>query len=104
MSKPPPYDPQTAITKIREILKKTNGYFIPTGHCRRDSMPKRNVDNIDIKKVLEFNGTVADKIEWDDDFQNWKYKVVGKDIEGIKLSVVTVIDETNLRLGIITVF
>lgn len=99
---PEPYDPNTAIKKIRFIL--SNGRLIITRHCRNDSMPLRNVDDLDIIKVLEKNGVINRKPEFDRQHQRWKYRVDGRDLEGDPLAVVVNIIEDDCVVVTITVF
>jgi hypothetical protein len=101
MAKPQPLSPDEAKEKILLILN--DGEIRPTFHCRRDSMTARNVEEFDIRKALTF-GEVRAKPAWDETYQNWKYKVVGKDLEDDKLTVITVIVESDFSLKIITVW
>ena len=101
MELPQPFLPQEAKEKILLILYE--GIVRPTFHCQQDSMQKRNVGIDDILVALE-TGEVQRKPEWDDNHQNWKYKVLGKDIENDDLTVVTVIIENDLTLKIVTVW
>lgn len=94
-----PYDPQTAIQKIRSILSK-DGRLVITSHCQA-RMSKRSVDKLDIIKVLEENGIIKSNPEFDNERQKWKYKVDGFDIEGDELSVVVNIVEEDW--GVITI-
>ena len=66
-------------------------------------MAKRNVCDDDIAEALE-NGEVQQQPEWESNHQNWKYKVVGKDIENNKLTLITIIIENDLTLKIVTVW
>ncbi|HEX8396053.1 MAG TPA: DUF4258 domain-containing protein [Pyrinomonadaceae bacterium] len=100
MSKPSPYDSQTAIQKIRAILSG-DGYLQIRPHCF-DQMGRRTVDNEDIRRVLELNGNINSEPEWDEKHQKYKYKVDGYDTEGDKLAVVVNIVETNWRVVAIT--
>ncbi|MGI8668782.1 MAG: DUF4258 domain-containing protein [Aridibacter sp.] len=98
---PEPYNPQTAISKIREILHN-DGYPKIRKHCYQ-RWAERTVDDLDIRLVLEENGTINGKPEWDKEHQKFKYKVDGYDTEGDKLAVVVNIDEENWRVVAITV-
>lgn len=100
MSKPPPYDSQTAIQKIRAILTG-DGHFSIRPHCFIQ-MEKRTVDREDIRQVLEINGTINGEPEWSEEHRKYKYKVDGYDTEGDKLAVVVNIIETNWRVVAIT--
>jgi len=74
--------------KIREIA--TYGSVITTHHCFFDSMDSRNFSNQDVDFVLK-KGTVNEPPEYDEDYDNWKYKIEGETIDGDKAVVVTVI-------------
>jgi protein-tyrosine-phosphatase len=101
MARPQPLSQDEAKEKILLILSE--GIYDITEHCRRDSMTRRNVSDDDIIIALE-NGEVQDKPEWEDNHQNWKYKVVGRDTDNDKLTLITVIIEKDLTLRIITVW
>lgn len=101
MESPPKLSPDEAKEKILLILE--DGFVEPTFHCLTDSMPKRNVDMSDIKNALQ-SGKVRRKPEWNDDYNNWKYRVEGYDVDGDDLIVITVIIDEDLTLKIITVF
>jgi hypothetical protein len=49
-------------------------------------------------------GKILRSPEWDDEYENWKYRVEGVDTEGDSLAAVAVILESDLTLRIITVF
>ena len=99
-NKPAPLSPAKAKDLIDSYLK--DGIIELTDHCKYDSMPDRNVEMEDILNVLS-TGTVQEP-EWDDDYGNWQHRVTGKDLEGDKLTAVTVIIQRNATLLIITVF
>jgi Domain of unknown function (DUF4258) len=101
MAKPQPLSPSEAKEKILLILYE--GIVKPTPHCRYDSMAKRNVYDYDIAEALE-NGEVQQQPKWENTHQNWKYTVVGKDTDDDKLTLITVIIESELMLKIITVW
>ena len=101
MELPRPFSPQEAKKKILLILLE--GIIKPTFHCKYESMPKRSVEDFDIRNALEF-GEVKHQPEWDENHQNWKYKVVGKDLEDDKLTIITIIIESDLTLKIVTVW
>jgi hypothetical protein len=63
-----PYDPQTAISKIREILLN-DGYLKVRDHCYL-RMGERTIDDLDIKLVLLENGVIYSKPEFDKSIKN----------------------------------
>ncbi len=99
MARPLPLSAREAKAKILIIL--ADGNVIPTEHCE-DEMFEANADLPDVLNVLE-TGKIT-KHEWDEDFQNWKYRVVGTDIDGDELTAITVIVKFDLQLIIVTVF
>lgn len=97
---PDPYEPHIALTKIREILSN-DGYLKVRDHCYIQ-MDKRTIDDVDIRIVLEDNGVIYSKPEWDKKHQKYKYSVDGYDTEGEKIRVVVNIVEVNWRVIAIT--
>jgi hypothetical protein len=96
-----PLSPNEAKRKILLILDE--GIFELSLHCRRDSMPKRNVSTQDVLNALK-TGQIIKEPEWDGEYENWKYRVEGVDIEGDDLIAITVIFDSNLSLLVVTVF
>lgn len=101
MARPQPLSPNEAKEKILLIL--CDGDIQPTRHCLYESMPKRSVEDFDIRKALTL-GEVQEQPEWEENHQNWKYKVIGKDLDDDKLTVITIIVESDLLLRIVTVW
>ncbi len=99
MAQSPPLSAKEAKAKILIIL--VEGYVIPTDHCQ-DEMFEANADMTDVLSVLE-TGKVS-KHEWDEEHQNWKYRVIGTDTDGDELTAITVIVESDLQLIVVTVF
>lgn len=97
------YSPQDALTCIRKTLH-AGGYWFPTLHCKRDSMPKRNVDDLDIDVLLQETGQILSEPEWDNERSNYKYEVVGLDASKDELTAIVVIDDENGRVVVITVY
>lgn len=93
--------PDEAKRKIALFLE--DGTVEPSFHCRQDSMRKRNVALLDIINTLK-TGEIIRQPEWDDTYQNWKYRVEGVDTEGDELTAVTIIFDVNMTLFIVTVF
>lgn len=101
MPAPPQLTPDEAKRKIALFLE--DGTVEPSFHCRRESMRKRNVTMLDIVNALK-TGEIIREPEWDDEHQDWKYRVEGVDTEGDELTAVTIIFDVNLTLFIVTVF
>ncbi|MBK9215109.1 MAG: DUF4258 domain-containing protein [Chloracidobacterium sp.] len=99
-----PYPPRKALDLIRKILNE-GGYIAPSRrHARQGRMSERDVDMQDLEILLLETGTITRKAEWEDDHQNYKYRVEGKDDYGDDLTAIVVIDETNWRIKVVTVF
>jgi hypothetical protein len=101
MAKPDKFLPLEAKRIILLILEQ--GYIDYSSHCWLDSMPKRQVTTLDVVNSLK-TGQVVREPEWDEDHQNWKYRVEGVDTEGDELTAITIIFTAGLTLYIITVF
>jgi hypothetical protein len=99
MAQPPPLSAKDAKAKILIILAK--GDVIPTDHCQ-DEMFEANADMTDVLNVLE-TGRVS-KHEWNEEHQNWKYRVDGEYVDGEELTAITVIVESDMQLIVVTVF
>lgn len=98
---PKPLSRDEAKRKITLFLKE--GKVVLSGHCKRDSMPKRNVSLPDILSVLQ-SGEIIHEPEWDNENGDWKYLVEGVDLDDDELKAVTVFIDRNLWLYIVTVF
>jgi Domain of unknown function (DUF4258) len=101
MNKPDKLLPEEAKRTILLILEQ--GYVEYSYHCLQGSMPKRQVTTLDVVSTLQTGQIIRDP-EWDEDYQNWKYRVEGVDMEADELTVITVIFTADLTLYIITVF
>lgn len=93
---PEPYDPQTAVAKIREILLG-DGYLKIRDHCYI-RMGERTIDDLDIQLVLLENGEIYSKPEWDKKHQKYKYSIDGYDTENEKIRVIVNIVEESWRV------
>ena len=77
--------------QIRRIARIGN--VILSDHCKNESMPLRNVDMLDILKVLK-HGNVSHEYDPKTDI---KFRVVGEDIERKGLTVILLlIDQDSL--------
>src|SRR5262245_18066641 len=99
--KPPKLDPAEAYAVIQALLDE-HDTISRTNHAR-DQMLKRGFTFDDVKNVLR-KGAVSSDPEWDDTFKNWKYKVRGRDCEGVHLTVVIALQPKHARLTLITGF
>ncbi len=71
-----------------------------TPHCR-ERMAGRSVEETDIASALE-TGALAES-RWDDDYEEWRYRILGQDGEGENFSVVVAF-EGDVLIVIITVY
>jgi Domain of unknown function (DUF4258) len=79
---------QMLVRKIARLGSVAFGW-----HCKNDSMTKRNVDALDILKVLK-NGKVSHEPDPETDM---KFRVVGEDLQRKELTVIIIIrDEDSL--------
>jgi hypothetical protein len=88
--------------RIKEtILKIANsGGLVLTDHVEQ-KMSERNFTIRDVINVL-LNGRLKKKRGFDEEYQEWKYSIVGRDIDGTKLSIVFTINELERLLVLIT--
>lgn len=101
MSKTPPLSAIEAKAQILTILE--DGEVKLSAHLRQERMSQRTLLINDIKAVLR-NGDILRMPEWEEKYQNWKYRVEGKDVAGEDLNVITVIVTKTLQLIVITAF
>jgi len=101
MNAPKELSPKEAKAKILQILQ--TGEVIPTWYHAAQRMKQRDVMDDDIQEALA-NGEIKRPAEWDDRYNNWKYRVEGTDVEGEELTVITIIIEQDHLLRILSVF
>ena len=101
MIKPIPLSPTDAKAHILSILEDGDIKF--SSHLRHERMKERSLTANDIRSALR-NGEILRPAEWEEKYQNWKYRLEGKDLLGQDLSVITVIITKDLKLIIITAF
>lgn len=90
-------DIHQAQAQIRRIARIGSVAF--SWHCKNESMVKRNVDSLDILKVLK-SGNVSHEPDPDTEM---KFRVVGEDIQKKELTVIIdLCDEDSL--SVITVW
>ena len=66
-------------------------------------MNERNVSLQDVIYLIE-NGKVTQKVEWNNDYQEYNYYINGTDIEGSELTVKLAISNKDEELSLLTVF
>jgi hypothetical protein len=104
MGKKKTFDPTKTISD-REALDliceiKLRGFVHVSNHAE-ERMLARGFSMRDVLNILE-HGTIVDK-EYNENAQNWKYKIEGQGIDGEKGAAVTAIISRSTQV-IITVF
>ncbi len=89
---------QDVIEQAKECWR--GGRVRITGHCR-ERMAERNVGDADITSAFE-TGAVDDA-QWNEKFNEWRYRILGQDVEGDDLSVLVTFEGDTL-ISFITVF
>ena len=64
---------------------------------------QRQFNRRDVQHVLK-TGVVGSKAEWNERFQNWKYRVTGTDLVGEQLTRIIALEPRFERITIITGF
>ena len=100
MDEPPQLLPHEVKLRLSAILR--DGRVTFTAHCRAE-MTEANATIDDVLNVLE-HGQPSEAAEWDEKHSNWKYRIIGADIEGNALTAITIIIEAHLLARVITVF
>jgi hypothetical protein len=99
MTRPQPLSPTEAYEAIQKLLGLRDSISW-TRHARERAV-ERNFTADDVHRVL-VRGTVQANPEWDDTFQNWKYRVFGHDYDGDALAVVIALEPELGRITLIT--
>ena len=97
-NQPAPLSPSAVRQRLDYLLGVHNG-VVYTKHLR-DRSHQRHFDTFDLRRALE-NG-VPSIDEWDNRFQNWKYKIAGTDMEGDSLTVVVVLQDSPEVVRVVT--
>ena len=102
---PQKLSPEEAKRRIVFILKG-GGSFIPLWHCYQRMGERGGISGVSDRDVINvlLHGEIIREPEWDDNHNNWKYRVEGKDIEGDDLTAITVIVDETFAIKVITVF
>jgi len=97
-------DNQSDFKRVERLIRRISKYgdlgLVFTNHIR-ESMNKRDFTTSDILKVLS-TGELKKKREFDDMYQNWKYRIEGKDVEGEKLTLIFSITQEEDAIILIT--
>jgi hypothetical protein len=95
-----PLEPKDAERVIREIAR--NGQLMLSKHCRLQSMPQRNITFQDLVTVL-LNGAVDRPAEYDQEHNQYKYRVAGETLDEEETVIISVILD-HRSLFVVTVF
>ena len=95
-----PLGREEATRVIRDIVRY--GTIKYSGHCLKDSMPKRGFTFNDVLALL-LNGEVKKEPEFDEEYHQYKYKVEGTTLDDEEAVAVTVILD-HRSICIVTVF
>ena len=96
---PPRLSPGEAYEAIQRILD-TSGSIVWTDHARRRAR-ERQFTAQDVLQVLR-HGSVGPSPEWDGQYQSWKYRIAGRDLDHVPLTLVLAIDESTQAIVLIT--
>jgi hypothetical protein len=95
-----PLDATIATEMIRGIAKY--GSVKHSDHCRYESMPDRNFSGQDLQILLE-EGTVYEAPVRDEKTGDFKYKMVGKTLEGEPVTAIVVLAD-HRSLSVVTIY
>jgi hypothetical protein len=101
VDKPTKLGPAEAYEAIQALLNEHDSISRPF-HARQQ-MLARGFTLDDVLLVLR-KGTVAPDPEWDEVYQNWKYRVRGSDCEGDALTIIIALEPAHARITLITGF
>ena len=94
--------PVEAFETIQRLLADGSDAISFSRHAYRRAA-QRQLDRRDVQRVLT-TGTVGANPEWNDQFQNWRYRVTGTDLDGEKLTLIIALEPKWTRITIITGF
>jgi hypothetical protein len=99
-NRPAPFSPGTVRERLDYLLGVYDG-VVYTQHLR-DQSHHRHFDTFDIRRALENGAPSVD--DWDEKYQDWKYRVAGTDMEGDPLTVVVVFVESPEIVRVVTAY
>lgn len=99
MARPTALTAVEAYEAIQKLLELRDSLSF-TRHARQ-RMRERHFTVDDTRRVLMY-GTVSTNPAWDEQFQNWKYKVSGVDYDNVPLVLIIALEPSLGRLTIIT--
>jgi hypothetical protein len=87
-----------AVTQIVQ-----HGTVWQTRHAGKDR-DYRNISDDDIQYLLLGSWVLKRHPEWSEDHRNWKYRLLGRDIEGDELTLIVAVNTDEQTLAVITKF
>ena len=99
MNPPKPLTPAEAHAAIQRLLELRDSIGW-TQHARNRARDRRFTAD-DVRRVL-VRGTVSPDPQWDEQFQNWHYKVSGRDYDDEPLAVIIALEPHLGRITLIT--
>ena len=99
MPRPNPLSPTEAYEAIQKLLELRDSLSW-TNHAKTRAR-ERKFTSDDVRRVL-VQGTVGANPEWKEEYQNWVYKVSGRDYDGEPLAVVIALEPHLGRITLIT--
>jgi hypothetical protein len=93
-------EPELRVALTRIII---HGTYRETRHSS-DERGYRNISDEDIQAMLQGSWRLATAPEWDDRHWNWKYRLVGSDIEGDELVLIVTLNLEESLITVITKF
>ena len=102
MARPRALDPAAAHEAISRLLSGGSDPISFPRHALERS-EERQFSRRDVRHVL-MTGTIGSQPTWDDRFEQWKYRVQGRDLDGEELTLIVSIEPEWERIAIITGF
>jgi len=95
--------PALTETQLRAAVARVirHGTWLQSRHAAEDR-GYRNISDDDIEAALTGPWTLARKPEWSEPYQNWKYRLDGKDIEGDDLTLIITVNEEEITIFVVT--
>ena len=96
-SKTPPLSNKFAIKAARKYPNITWGPHV------KQRMEERDISIRDVLNIID-SGKINDPPEYDNEHENYTYRIIGKDIDGKKRTLVVGINQKEEMLELITVY
>ena len=99
MERPRHLTPPEAYEAIQKLLELRDS--ISLGPHARARMKERRFNMDDVRRVLLY-GNVSPEPEWDETYQNWRYRVSYVDYDDEPLALIIALEPTISRITVIT--